>query len=209
VVNTSGGHDGRRTIDLQYLSIPVAFKVHIINLSFFKISALASIGPAYLLKGSEVVSHTDTKLRFPTEVYPILPSDYVVQYDGVVSPELIDYTISAKEDFNTFQIFVGAGFRSDWDVSEHWRVSVDFRMNYGLYDPRNDQYLTRVNNHQTLYDVPGKRNDLFAQLSLGISRFIIFEKKDQEQKKKLKGSSKKYKPVRYPYAKPRNKKPNG
>jgi hypothetical protein len=82
-------------------------------------------------------------------------------------------------------------------------------MSYGLYDPRADDYVTRVNNHQTLYDVPGVRNELFAQLSVGVSRFIVFEKKDREQKKKLKGRSGKYKPVRYPYSKPRNKKPNG
>ena len=209
VVNTSGGQDGKRKIDLKYLNIPAAFKVHIIRLSFFKISGLVSISAAYLLEGSETISHTDTKLKFPSEVYPILPPDYIVEYDGVAVPEVNDYVISEKKDFKSLQIFAAAGFRSDWDVSNHWRVSVDFRMNYGLYEPRTDEYMTKLNANQTLYDIPGDRRDMFAQLTVGISRYLDFEKSDQERKKKLKGSSKKHKLTRYPYPKPRTKKPKG
>jgi len=209
VVNTSGGQDGKRKIDLKYLNIPAAFKVHIIRLSFFKISGLVSISAAYLMEGSETISHTDTKLKFPSEVYPILPPDYIVEYDGVAVPEVNDYVISEKKDFKSLQIFAAAGFRSDWDVSNHWRVSVDFRMNYGLYEPRTDEYMTKLNANQTLYDIPGDRRDMFAQLTVGISRYLDFEKSDQERKKKLKGSSKKHKLTRYPYPKPRTKKPKG
>jgi len=209
VVNTSGGQDGKRKIDLKYLNIPAAFKVHIIRLSFFKISGLVSISAAYLMEGTETVSHTETKLKFPSEVYPILPPDYNVEYDGVAVPEVNDYVMSEKKDFKSLQIFAAAGFRSDWDVSNHWRVSVDFRMNYGLYEPRTDEYMAKLNAHQTLYDIPGDRRDMFAQLTVGISRYIDFEKSDQERKKKLKGSSKKHKLTRYPYPKPRTKKPKG
>jgi hypothetical protein len=209
VVNTSGGQDGIRRINLQYLNVPVAFKVHVINLSFFKMSALASFGVAYLLDGTETIRHNETKLYFPEEVYPILPPDYIVQYDGVSVPEVDNYDISVNTDFKPVQLFAGAGFRADWDVSNHWRVIFDFRVNYGIYEPRTDEYLTRLNANQTLYDIPGKRRDTFVQLSVGISRYLDFEKSDQERKKKLKGSSKKYKPIRYPYAKPRNKKPKG
>jgi hypothetical protein len=209
VVNTSGGQDGERETNLKYLTIPVALKVHIIKLSFFKLSGLVSLGPAYLMEGKETVSHSETKLTFPEEVYPILPPDYIVQYDGVVVPVVNEYPISEKQDFKSLQLFAAAGFRSDWDISNHWRVVFDFRMNYGIYEPRTDAYLMKLNNHQTLYDIPGKRRDMFAQLSVGISRYIDFEKSDQERKKKLKGSSKKYSPTRYPYAKPRTKKPKG
>jgi len=209
VVNTSGGQDGERKINLQYLNVPVAFKVHIINLSFFKVSGLASISAAYLVDGKEEVSHNETKLKFPEEVYPILPPDYIVQYDGVAVPEVNGYIISEKNDFKSLQVFAAAGFRSDWDVSNHWRVSVDFRVNYGIYEPRTNAYLMKLNAYQTLYDIPGKRSDMFAQLSIGISRYIDFEKSDQERKKKLKGSSKKYKPTRYPYPKPKTNKPKG
>ena len=115
--------------------------------------------------------------------------------------------MTEKSDFKSVQLFTAAGFRSDWDVTNHWRVSVDFRLNYGIYEPRTDDYMASLNAYQELYAVPGKRNDLFAQLSIGISRYIDFEKSDVERKKKLKGGSKKYKPPRYPYAKPRNSKP--
>ncbi len=195
VVNTSGGQEGLRKINLQYLTIPVAFKVHLINLSFFKMSVLASLGASYLLDGTEILRHNETKLFFPEEVYPILPDDYVVEYDGVAVPDVSDYPIGTPNDFKSFQLFAGAGFRSDWDVSNHWRVVFDFRVNYGLYEPRTDEYLARLNAYQTLYDLPGKRRDMFVQLSVGISRYIDFEKSDQERKKKLRGSSKKYQPM--------------
>jgi hypothetical protein len=209
VVNTVGGQDGRRTLDLQYLQIPVAFKVHVISLSFFRVSALASVAPAFLLRGREVVGHTASKLIFPTEVYPILPPDYVVQYDGVVVPDVDEYVISDKEDFKPFQVFVAAGFRSDWDVSDHWRVSLDFRLNYGIYESRTDAYLQSLNNYQELYAVPGTRPDLFPQLTIGISRFISLERRDIDQRKRLKGSSRQHKVPKYPYPKPRTKKPKG
>jgi hypothetical protein len=35
VTNTLGGQEGLRKIDLQYLNLPIAFKVHLIDLSFF------------------------------------------------------------------------------------------------------------------------------------------------------------------------------
>lgn len=207
VVNTSGGQDGTRKINLRYLNVPVAFKVHLINLAFLKISGLASLSAAYLLDGRESIHHSKTKLDFPAAVYPILPPDYTVEYDGVAVPLIEDYTIAEKKDFKSLQVFAAAGIQSDWDVSNHWRVTFDFRVNYGLYDPRSDQYLARLNANQTLYDIPGKRHDVFAQLSIGIARYFEFEKSDQERKKKLKGSPKGYKPKKYPYRKPRNSQP--
>ncbi len=209
VVNTVGGQDGKRYIDLQYINIPVAFKAHIINLSFFKLSGLVSLGAAYLVNGKEFVRHTESKLRFPEEVYPILPPDYIVQYDGVAVPFVNEYIIAEKKDFNSIQVFVAAGFRSDWDVSNHWRVSFDFRMNLGLYEPRTAEYLAKLNAYQTLYDIPGKRRELFAQLSIGISRYVDFEKSDKERKKNLKSNSKRYQPMHYPGANAKKRKPKG
>ena len=209
VVNTSGGHDGKRKINLQYLNIPAAFKIHIIKLSFFKVSGIISLSAAYLMDGEETISHNATKLKFPTEVYPILPDDYIVEYDGVLVPEVSNYEISRKSDFKSLQLYAAAGFRSDWDISNHWRLTFDFRLNYGLYDPRTDEYVAKVNAYQTLYDMPGERRDLFPQISLGISRYIDIEKSDHERKKKIKGSSKGYKPAKYPYPKPRTTKPKG
>ena len=207
VINTSGGQDGTRRINLRYLNVPVAFKVHLINLAFLKISGLASLSAAYLVDGRESIHHSETKLDFPAAVYPILPPDYTVEYDGVAAPLVTDYTIAEKSDFKSLQVFAAAGLQSDWDVSNNWRVTFDFRLNYGLYDPRSDEYLSRLNANQTLYDIPGKRHDVFAQLSIGIARYFEFEKSDQERKKKLKGSPKGYKPKKYPYRKARNSQP--
>lgn len=204
VVNTSGGHNGLREIDLNYVNVPVSFKVHIINLSFFKVSGVASFGGAFLVKGEERIRHTDTKLTFPPQVYPILPAEYVVEYDGVLVPNVEKYVISSEEEFKPFQIFVGGGLRSDWDVSNHWRVSFDFRLNYGLLDPREDKYINRLKANKTLYDLPGKRNDMFAQFSVGISRYIEFDKHDRERGRKLQGKSGKYSP-QVPKKKPKPK----
>ncbi|HKZ39109.1 MAG TPA: outer membrane beta-barrel protein [Chryseolinea sp.] len=209
VTNTLGGQEGLRKIDLQYLNVPIALKVHLINLTFFKLSAVASIAPAILLQGKEEINHNDSKLQFPPEVYPILPPDYTVEYDGVLVPKIDQYSLSQKKDFKSFQLFAGAGFRADLDVSNHWRVAFDFRVNYGIFNPRTDEYSQRLKSNILLYELPGERRDMFAQVAIGISRYIEFEKSDKERKKQLKGTTKKYKPAKYPGTKPRTSKPKG
>jgi hypothetical protein len=184
VTNTVGGQQGVRKISLSYINMPVAFKLHIIDLAFFKLSLTAGGSFAYLMKGKETVSHDETKLVFPTQVYPILPSDYTIVYDGVVSPEVTKYTIADKKDFKSYQVFALLGFRSDWEISDDWMMSLDFRMNYGIFDPRTDDYLQRVNAYQTLYDIPGKRRDMFAQINVTVSRFIELKKENRSPKKR-------------------------
>ncbi len=195
VVNTEGGHDGMREVTLRYATVPIAFKLHLIDLDFFRVSALASAGVNYLLDASDQISHDDTKLKFPSETYPILPENYVMQYDGVLVPEIKNQTISLKEDYNNIQFIAGLGLRSDWDVSNHWRVSFDIRVNYVFQDPRQGTYLSRIEGFQSLYDTPGARTDLYASLNIGIARFIEFDKNDKEREKNLKGSKKRYVPA--------------
>lgn len=205
LVNTMGGQDGMREIDLQYLTIPLSFRVHLIDFNAFKLSALASISPSFLMNASEELNHRATKLEFPQEAYSILPADYIVEYDGVLAPAVNDFIIGEKTDFRSFQLFAGVGFRTDWDPSDNWRISVDFRVNYGIYDPRTPEF---TKNHEaaiSLYDIPGERRDMFAQFTVGISRYIEFEKRDYQ--KKLKGSSKKYRPVQNSTQRPRQSKP--
>ncbi len=210
VVNTTGGHEGVRKINLQYLNIPIACKLRIIDMSFFRVSFIGSVSAAYLLKGKESVSHNDAKLKIPDEIVPpILPPDYIREYDGVLSPVVRKYSMLTKNDFKPMQFFVAAGLRSDWDMSESWRVSFDLRLNYGLLEPRKDTYLTKLSTYQTLYDIAGNRRDMFAQFTIGISKYVDVEKNDREKKKKIKGSPKKYTPKRYPWPKPRNAKPKG
>ncbi len=207
VVNTTGGHEGVRKINLQYFNIPIACKLRIIDMSFFRVSFLGSLSAAYLLKGKETVSHSDTKLKFPDEVVPpVLPPDYVREYDGVQSPAVNRYLMLGKNDFNPIQFFVGAGFRSDWDVSQSWRVSFDLRANYGILEPRNNGYLAKLNTYQTLYDIPGTRRDMFVQFTIGVSKFVDIEKNDRDKKKKIKGSPKRHTTRSYSRTKPRNSK---
>ncbi len=196
LINTKGGQDGLRKINLRYLAIPVSMKAHLVHFSAFKFSALATITPSFLLDGSEVLNHHPTKLQFPQEVYPILPAEYVVEYDGVLAPEVNDYPIAKKSDFKPVQIFAGLGFRSDWDPSNHWRISVDFRVNYGLLDPRTPTYTNASESTIRLYDIPGERRDIFAQFTVGISRYIEFEQSEKERKKKLQGTTRKYQPLK-------------
>jgi hypothetical protein len=207
VINTSGGQEGQRKINQHYFNIPAAFKLHIIDLSFFKISFLGGASFAYLTKGTELISHEATKLKFEPEVYPILPPDYTIVYDGVLVPKVDDYKMVTKRDFNPYQIFVLAGFRSDWDMTDAWRMSIDFRVNYGILEPRSDSYVKALDDYQELYALPGKRKDTFAQFTVGFSRYIILEKKDKERKKQIKNTSRKYKPQKYPWPSPRKSKP--
>jgi len=185
VINTVGGQEGIRKARIQYLNLPVAFKVHIIDLSFFRVSVLVGGSAAFLLSARETITHRAAKLRFPASVYPILPGDYEVEYDGVVSPAVSNYTMLDKTDYRKLQIFADAGFRSDWDITDAWRVSFDFRVCYGLFEPRTDAYMERLNARQTLYDLPGKRRDLYATLTVGIARYIELDKKSTAKKKNI------------------------
>ena len=207
LLNTQGGQDGMRKIDLKYLSVPFSFKAHLVHFSALKFSALATITPAFLLDGSEVLNHHPTKLQFPESVYSMLPPDYIIEYDGVLSPELKDHSIAVKSDFRPFQLFAGMGFRTDWDPSNHWRISVDFRVNYGLFDPRTPAYTSNDESTLRLYHIAGERRDIFAQFTVGISRYIEFEQSEKERKKKLKGTSRMYVPTKHPGQKTRQSRP--
>jgi hypothetical protein len=208
VVNTVGGQEGIRKINLDYLNFPIGFKLHMIDVSFFRVSLVGGASIAYLLKGTETISHNNAKYRFPKEVYPALPSTYAVEYDGVIAPSVSNYVIGKKSDFNSIQCFASFGIRSDWDITDHWRISFDARANYGLLDPRSNRYLNSLDARETIYDLPGKRNDLFAYLNIGISRYIVIEKEAQQRKVRSKGSSKKFKPQKYPWVKPHRGKPS-
>jgi hypothetical protein len=209
VVNTSGGHEGVRKINLQYVDLPAAFKIHVIDMSFFKVSLVTGASVAYLLKGKEFIHHSATKLRFPAEVLPIDIPGYDEVYDGVYVPAVQRYTMLNTRDFNPVQIFGQVGFRSDWDVSEDWKISFDFRVNYGILEPRSDNYLQRLKAYETLYDLPGRRRDLFAQFSIAFSRYKDIEKKEKVRKKQSKGTPRKFAPKKYPWPSPRKSRPKG
>lgn len=176
VINTQGGVVGVRKINMSYAQLPVGVKIHVIDLSFFKISVTASIAAAYLLSAEEHVQHDYSRLKFPEAVYPILPDGYVIDYDGVISPAQTHFDMLDNTDFNKFQVYGGLGIRSDWDVGERWRLVGDFRVNYGFIEPRTSAYLNQVKNNQTLYDLYGSRKDAFALVQVGICRTLDIDR---------------------------------
>jgi hypothetical protein len=186
VINSVGGHEGTRRIDMKYLSVPFALKLHVIDLSFFKISLLGSVGIGYLMDAKETITHNNAKFRFPSAVYPALPSDYIVEYDGVLAPKVKNYAMLTKKDYNALQWFGSAGFRSDWDITEAWRISLDVRGNYGVRETRTPEYIQKALDNQMIYDVVGKRREIFATLNVGIARFVEIDKEKEQKTKSFK-----------------------
>jgi hypothetical protein len=207
VINTVGGHEGTRKIYMQYFHLPIALKFHLIDMSFLKVSFIGGGSVSYLLSGKETIQHNSAKLKFPAAVYPNLPPDYLVEYDGVIAPEVNRGVMLSTKDFNSIQFYGFIGFRSDWYVSEDYKVSFDGRVNYSILESRSDDYLAKLNAYQTLYDIPGKRRDISLLFTIGISRYIEIEKKEKEKKIKAKGSSRQFSPGKYPWPAPRKSKP--
>lgn len=205
MINTSGGQVGRRLGNLRYFTLPVLFKVHLIDLSFFNVSFVSGASVGFLISGKESLSVRSSKLKFPNEVYPILPIDYDSVYDGVIVPDINNLTLLRKKDFSPVQIFAVAGLQTDWNLSNELKFTLGFQLQYGFFDPRTDAYLKEVKNFNTLYDIPGKRRDMFVQINIGISRFVEVEKKDKTKKRLDKSSS----PKRNQWPKPRKANPKG
>lgn len=221
VINTTGGELGERHTDLMYLQIPASLKIHIIDLSFFKVSLVASVGVGFMLDANEKIRHSDGKLKFPVEMTGPFPSeqnevfedtysDFVeeVEYDGVVVKH-VNAKLWGTEDYKKFQLFGGLGLRSDWDFTERWRASFDLRANIGILEPRTSDYTTKVKDYEALYDIYGNRRDLFLSLTFGIARTLTIEHREKEARKKKRGTANT--PGngnrKYPWPKPRNKKP--
>jgi hypothetical protein len=216
VINIQGGHVGERKIDLTYFQFPIGVKLHIIDLSFFRVSFVASIGVGFLLDGQETITHRDSKLIFPSQVYPELIEnplydDYLIEYDGVLSPNVSSSSpqskLLSKEDFQSFQLFGGIGFRSDWDITEEWRVSFDLRGNVGALEPRKSDHIDKIKAFKAVYEIDGNRRDLFLALNIGIARTIEIGPQEQARKVRKKNESKPHRASKYPWQKPRNKKP--
>ncbi|MBX2955430.1 MAG: outer membrane beta-barrel protein [Cyclobacteriaceae bacterium] len=191
VINTSGGDVGERNIDLTFINVPVGFKLHMIDMSFFKVSFVASAGVSYMMSGKETITHMDSKLTFPPQAYPNLPPDYIVEYDGVLVPNIKNLELINKSDFNQLQVYGAIGFRSDWDISENYRISFDLRGCYGIFDPRKQTYIDKVNAYEAIYDLPGNRRDMFAYITVGISKIVEIDSKEKLAKVKQRSMSQK------------------
>src|SRR6185369_4235156 len=51
IVNYLGGNVGERDVQMDYLSVPIALKLHLNDIAFFRLSIVAAINFSYLLKG--------------------------------------------------------------------------------------------------------------------------------------------------------------
>jgi hypothetical protein len=186
VTNTVGGHVGKRESNLLYAQLPVGFKLHMIDLSFFRVSFVGSVGMGILLDAKETIRHDASKLYFPAKVYPTLQNDerykdsYTIVYDGVLVPKA-NLTLAKKSDFRSFQFFGALGLRSDWDITEDWRISFDLRANYSFLDARSDAYVKSIRNHEAVYDQYGERRELFLSLTLGIARTLEISPKEKKR----------------------------
>ncbi|WP_133259612.1 hypothetical protein [Pseudochryseolinea flava] len=196
IVNNRGGHEGIQKTNLQYLAVPLAAKFYLIDLTFFKVSAVTGVSAALLLNGRQLITHDAGLFRFQDELYPILPNTYTPMADGVQAPKVNSFTMAEKTDFKNTQLFVLLGIRSDWNASEDWRVSFDMRVNFGLLDPRTNSYQDKIARYQTLYSLPGSRHEFFAQLTVGVSRYVVIKPKAKAAKSKKRFVPKKYPSVR-------------
>ncbi len=203
IMNTAGGTVGERDIQMDYLSIPVALKLHLNDLAFFRLSAVASVHFDYLVKGQETITHISSKLRYPPAV--IIPSDpgYQEVYDGVFVPDVKDQVYVPKEKFKPFQISAAVGFRSDFDFNEDWSMNFDGRAVFGIFDPRKETYLTELkagSPDTPASDLYGQRREVYLYATVGVSRIIqIKQKFESKTSTKPRGTSKALK------RKPRNK----
>ena len=186
ITNTTGGHVGTRDINMDYLSVPVGLKFHLNSMAFFRFSLVAALDFCFLVNGQETITHTASKLRYPEGVSVPTDPGYSVVYDGVFVPDVKNLVHVEKENFNAFQIFGGIGLRFDLDLNEKWSVMADGRANFGLLEPRKQEYVDLLQNpsgapdfkgNPGAPDLYGSRRDVFLSGTLGVARIITSKPK--------------------------------
>jgi hypothetical protein len=213
VRNSTGGDVGFREVNMNYVSLPVALKIHINDIAFFRLSLLASLAPSFLISGQETQTWDASKLRYPAGVAVPKDPGYSITYDGVFVPKLDHQVYVTKDKFNSIQLFGSMGFRSDFDVSDDWSINFDGRANFGIFDSHSAAYQTTLQSpSQDTPDYQGKpgspdlygsRREVFLSFEFGVCRII-------NTKEKFKAKTTKF-PTTVPrdVPKPRNKKPRG
>jgi len=193
--NTTGGEIGMRDVQMNYFSIPVALKIHINDMAFFRLSLVAAITPSLLIKGQETFTikspDLSTKLRYPAGVS--IPTDpgYEKVYDGVFVPEMSKQPYVTKDKFNAFQLFAAVGLRSDFDLNDDWSINFDGRANFGIFDPRKSDYVSQLKTpsgpedffgNPGAQDIYGQRREIYLSVAVGISRIIQIKQKFQAKR---------------------------
>jgi hypothetical protein len=187
IKNTQGGGAGTRDVKFNYFSLPVALKVHINDMAFFRLSVVAALNFNVLVSGQETITYpTASKLKFPKGVSVPTDPGYVVSYDGVYVPEEHDRVSTSQDKFNIFQLFGAVGLHSDFDINDDWGINFDGRANFGISDPRNKDYIHELKNPSGPPDIDGKpgapdlygqRREVYLSASIGFSRLIQTKKK--------------------------------
>ncbi|MBS1951207.1 MAG: hypothetical protein OJF59_003108 [Cytophagales bacterium] len=196
IVNYAGGTVGTRDVQMNYFSLPVALRLHVNDVAFFRLSIVAALNFSYLLKGQETLTinavPSALKLTYPPGVSVPQNPDYEVSYDGVVVPNMNNSVYVSNDKFSHFQVFAGVGFHSDFDISENWSINFDGRANFGIFDPRSTSYINQLKNpsastpdangHPGAPDLYGQRRDIYLSATFGISRIFQFKAKFREKK---------------------------
>jgi Outer membrane protein beta-barrel domain len=185
VRNTAGGEVGFRDVRLNYITVPIALKIHINDLSFFRLSLVASLAPSFLFSGKEVYNISASELRYPNGV--AVPAGYTVAYDGVYVPTLTNQEYVTKDKFSLFQLFAAVGLRSDFDLNDNWSINFDGRANFGILDPRTSDYIHTLQSPSSSTpdakgapgapDLYGSRRDFFLSGQIGLCRIIQTKEK--------------------------------
>jgi Outer membrane protein beta-barrel domain len=210
IKNTTGGDVGFRYVKTNYFAIPVALKIHINDLSFFRLSLVAALSPSILISGQETMTHDATKLKYPSGVSVPTDPGYVVSYDGVFVPKVDNQVYVSKDKFSIFQLFGSLGLRSDFDLNDNWSINYDGRVNFGIFDSRKASYIQQlktpsgpadVNGNPGAPDLYGPRRDVYISLEIGFCRIIQTKEKFHTK------SSGRSITIQKDIPKPRNKKP--
>ncbi len=184
--NTTGGDVGFRDVTMGYVTLPIALKIHINDLAFFRLSLVASVAPSFLINGQETFTHSATKLRYPAGVSVPTDPGYSISYDGVFVPQISNQVYVSKDKFSPFQLFGAMGLRSDFDLNDNWSLNFDGRVNFGIFESRNSAYLDKLRNpdgpadfygNPGAPDLYGARRDVFISVEVGICR--IFQSKEK------------------------------
>lgn len=175
--NTVGGDVGSRDVQLDYISVPIALKLHLNDMAFFRLSAVAALNFNYLISGKEIISHSASKVKYPTGV--IIPTDpgYVEVFDGVLVPEVNNQEYVSNDKFNPIQLFAAVGLRSDFDLNDDWSLNFDGRANFGLFDPRKKDYVDQLKQTTNAPDLYGARREVYLSFEIGIARIIQIKQK--------------------------------
>ncbi|HNR73635.1 MAG TPA: outer membrane beta-barrel protein [Cyclobacteriaceae bacterium] len=185
IKNSTGGEVGTRNVQMNYLSVPVALKLHINDMSFFRLSLIAAVAPSLLISGQETYTINTpsgaSKLRYPKGVSVPTDPGYEIVYDGVYVPDMNKAVYVPKSKFNAFQLFGSVGLRSDFDLNDDWSLNFDGRANFGIFDTRKSAYLDQlktpagpadINGNPGAPDLYGQRREIFLSVSFGLSRII-------------------------------------